>query len=120
MDDMKRYQNDQEKITIMMWKAVSDTEKATHKLSIQATRAKIDATAARLAELSILGQGSALSSLHSRNAARLRALCTSNKGVYVKLGQHLAQLDHVLPAEYIQGKQRLNGNCLQPHHSVRI
>ena len=39
--------------------------------------------------------------VHLRSALRLKALCERNKGVYIKLGQHLGQLDYLLPPEYI-------------------
>ena len=39
---------------------------------------------------------------HDRGAARLRDLCHANGGVYVKLGQHVATLDHLLPAAYVR------------------
>jgi aarF domain-containing kinase len=42
------------------------------------------------------------SDLHRRNALRLRDMCASNGGIYVKLGQHIAMLDHVVPREYRQ------------------
>lgn len=37
---------------------------------------------------------------HARNAARLCALCVDNGGLYVKLGQHIAQLDYLVPSQY--------------------
>ena len=40
---------------------------------------------------------------HARNAARLLALCVANGGLYVKLGQHVAQLDYLVPDEYTRG-----------------
>ncbi|KAI8470915.1 MAG: ABC1 family-domain-containing protein [Monoraphidium minutum] len=43
----------------------------------------------------------ALSACHQRGADRLLALCFKNGGIYTKLGQHLAQLDHLVPAEYV-------------------
>ncbi|KAK9823333.1 hypothetical protein WJX72_001997 [[Myrmecia] bisecta] len=39
---------------------------------------------------------------HRRSAFKLQRLCFANAGVYIKLGQHIAQLDHLLPAEYVQ------------------
>lgn len=39
---------------------------------------------------------------HLRSAHKLRSLCEDNKGLYIKLGQHLAQLDYLLPPEYIE------------------
>lgn len=41
-----------------------------------------------------------LHSIHIRNAKRLRDMCAENGGLYIKLGQHLAMLDHVTPMEY--------------------
>ena len=38
--------------------------------------------------------------VHERNAQRLLRLCRRNAGVYVKLGQHLSQLDYILPRPY--------------------
>ena len=38
---------------------------------------------------------------HARGAARLRDLCHANGGMYVKLGQHVATLDHLLPRAYV-------------------
>ena len=40
--------------------------------------------------------------LHERNAQRLLQLFRSNQGVYIKVGQHLANLDLLIPEEYIQ------------------
>ena len=52
------------------------------------------------------GQGSSLArrweELHARCAERVLGLCLINGGVYVKLGQHLAQLDYLVPEPYIR------------------
>lgn len=40
-------------------------------------------------------------SVHERNANRLLELFRRNAGVYIKVGQHLANLDLLLPQEYI-------------------
>jgi predicted unusual protein kinase regulating ubiquinone biosynthesis (AarF/ABC1/UbiB family) len=55
----------------------------------------------KLALLSESAKTSRLSKVHKRSAIRLRDLCAANRGVYIKLGQHLAQLDYLLPAEYV-------------------
>jgi aarF domain-containing kinase len=39
--------------------------------------------------------------IHQRAAQRLLELCQQNRGVYIKVGQHLANLDYLLPVEYI-------------------
>lgn len=41
-----------------------------------------------------------LSMLHRRNAERLRDMCARNGGLYIKLGQHIAMLDNLVPYEY--------------------
>lgn len=41
-----------------------------------------------------------LSMLHKRNAERLRDMCARNGGLYIKLGQHIAMLDNLVPFEY--------------------
>ena len=46
-------------------------------------------------------------SVHARNARRLLDLCRANGGVYVKVGQHLANLDLLLPAEYVDALSSL-------------
>ncbi|CAH1418871.1 unnamed protein product [Lactuca virosa] len=38
--------------------------------------------------------------LHTRNARRLEELCFKNGGIYIKLGQHVGQLDFLVPLEY--------------------
>ena len=39
---------------------------------------------------------------HARSARRLRDLCFANGGIYIKLGQHVGQLDYLLPEEYVR------------------
>ncbi|KAJ1456988.1 ABC1 family-domain-containing protein, partial [Pelagophyceae sp. CCMP2097] len=46
--------------------------------------------------------GSLKEALHRRNAKRLLAMVRANGGVYIKLAQHCAQLDYLLPAEYTE------------------
>jgi aarF domain-containing kinase len=42
-----------------------------------------------------------LAECHQRGADRLLQLCFKNGGIYTKLGQHVGQLDHLLPEEYV-------------------
>lgn len=53
-------------------------------------------------ELEQIG-GSHMSQIHKQAAQRLVALCRTNAGVYIKIGQHLANLDYIIPQEYIDG-----------------
>lgn len=45
---------------------------------------------------------SSKSKLHRKAARRLLNLCRENGGVYIKVGQHLANLDYLIPQEYIE------------------
>ncbi|KAL4448834.1 hypothetical protein ABPG77_007551 [Micractinium sp. CCAP 211/92] len=38
---------------------------------------------------------------HQRGANRLLDVCFKNGGIYIKLGQHIGMLDHLLPSEYV-------------------
>ena len=40
------------------------------------------------------------SAVHTRNAVRLTKMCAENGGLYIKLGQHIAMLDYIVPVEY--------------------
>ncbi|XP_036170210.1 aarF domain-containing protein kinase 1 isoform X3 [Myotis myotis] len=40
------------------------------------------------------------SEVHLRSARRLCELCCANRGTFIKVGQHLAALDYLLPQEY--------------------
>ena len=41
------------------------------------------------------------SEVHQRGADRLLKLCQVNRGIYIKLGQHIGQLEYLLPREYV-------------------
>lgn len=64
--------------------------------------AKVVVAANKIAEAEATGLRAPKSDLHLRSAERLRQLCCSNGGVYVKLGQLLSQMDFVFPREYIE------------------
>lgn len=100
MAKLQQYQADQEVFTLNQWKSTTKEEEQVWKNKIAETREKINSTSDELANLSNAGGSSSLSQLHTRSAERLRRLCVRNKGVYIKLGQHLSQLDHILPEEY--------------------
>lgn len=48
-----------------------------------------------------MGGDSPKSKVHGKAAQRLLQLCRDNGGVYIKVGQHLANLDYLVPEEYI-------------------
>ncbi|KAF6147058.1 hypothetical protein GIB67_036777 [Kingdonia uniflora] len=40
--------------------------------------------------------------VHMRSARRLEELCFRNGGIYIKLGQHIGQLEYLVPEEYVR------------------
>ncbi|GJP38095.1 hypothetical protein CLOM_g22540 [Closterium sp. NIES-68] len=59
---------------------------------------------------------------HLRCADRLQALCFRNGGIYIKLGQHIAQLDYIVPEEYVtvMKESMLNTCPVTPYEDVRL
>ncbi|CAG9767963.1 unnamed protein product [Ceutorhynchus assimilis] len=69
--------------------------------------------------ISMLGQSeddpnykSKMSQIHLRCAERLRDACLQNGGTYIKLGQGLVSLSHILPREYVSTLKVLQDKCL--------
>lgn len=42
------------------------------------------------------------SNVHTEAAKKLLDLCCANGGVYIKVGQHIAALDYLVPHEYVE------------------
>lgn len=53
-----------------------------------------------------------LSAINQRSAERLLNGCLANGGLYVKIGQGIAAINHILPAEYTETLARLENECL--------
>ncbi|XP_012867903.1 PREDICTED: uncharacterized aarF domain-containing protein kinase 1 isoform X2 [Dipodomys ordii] len=53
------------------------------------------------------------SEVHLRSARRLCELCCANRGTFIKVGQHLGSLDHVLPEEYTSTLKVLHSQAPQ-------
>ncbi|XP_077395468.1 aarF domain-containing protein kinase 1 isoform X1 [Festucalex cinctus] len=53
------------------------------------------------------------SKVHQRSAERLRDLCCSNRGTFIKVGQHLGALDYLLPEEYTSTLKVLHSQAPQ-------
>ncbi|XP_063225636.1 aarF domain-containing kinase 1 [Bacillus rossius redtenbacheri] len=51
------------------------------------------------------------SEVHRAAAGKLLALCRTNKGVYIKVGQHIGALDYLLPQEYVQTMKVLHSRA---------
>ncbi|XP_076062663.1 putative aarF domain-containing protein kinase 5 isoform X2 [Oratosquilla oratoria] len=54
----------------------------------------------------------ALSGAHQRSAERILDGCLKNGGLYVKLGQGLVSMNHILPKEYLETLKVLQDKCL--------
>ncbi|KAK2584251.1 hypothetical protein KPH14_006662 [Odynerus spinipes] len=52
------------------------------------------------------------SEIHQRAADRIVQGCLQNGGIYIKLGQGLAAINHILPKEYITSLTILQDKCL--------
>jgi aarF domain-containing kinase len=104
--------------------AVEGRRDETVAVSRQERKLRMQRAAEQLAEaeehLVQLGGGSSgRSNIHRTGARRLLRLCQNNGGVYVKLGQHLANLDYLLPAEYIDTLSALyDSNPVTPYGDV--
>lgn len=53
------------------------------------------------------------SQVHTFGAQKLLELCCANKGVYIKVGQHIGALDYLLPKEYVQTLRVLHSSAPQ-------
>ncbi|KAK6156128.1 hypothetical protein DH2020_010376 [Rehmannia glutinosa] len=59
--------------------------------------------------------------VHARSALRLQELCFKNGGIYIKLGQHISQLEYLVPDEYVQimSQSMLNRCPVSSYDQVR-
>lgn len=53
------------------------------------------------------------SEVHLHGAQKLLELCCANKGVYIKVGQHIGALDFLLPSEYVKTLRVLHSSAPQ-------
>ncbi|XP_025158864.1 uncharacterized aarF domain-containing protein kinase 1 isoform X2 [Harpegnathos saltator] len=53
------------------------------------------------------------SNAHKYGAQKLLELCCANKGVYIKVGQHIGALDYLLPQEYVHTLRVLHSSAPQ-------
>ncbi|XP_076164416.1 aarF domain containing kinase 1 [Ptiloglossa arizonensis] len=51
--------------------------------------------------------------VHKYGAEKLLELCCANKGVYIKVGQHIGALDYLLPPEYVHTMRVLHSSAPQ-------
>lgn len=53
------------------------------------------------------------SKAHKKAAEQLLELCCTNRGVYIKVGQHIGALEYLLPTEYVETMRILHSNAPQ-------
>ena len=100
-DEILRLQTRQEELTIKQMKSKDAKEIADLLVQIGLTRKDLDSTAEEIGVLNAESDAyQPMKVVHNRCAIRLRDMCAENLGVYIKLGQHIAMLDHVFPEEY--------------------
>lgn len=51
------------------------------------------------------------SQIHTEAAEQLLELCKKNKGVYIKVGQHIGSLEYLLPKEYVETMKVLHSKA---------
>lgn len=54
-----------------------------------------------------------MSRIHERSAKRILDGCLKNGGPYIKIGQGLVSLSHILPVEYVRTLKVLQDKCLK-------
>lgn len=57
-----------------------------------------------------------MSRIHKRAADRILTACLNNGGSYIKLGQGLVSMNHILPKEYVETLKALQDKCLLRKH----
>lgn len=98
-------------------KSLSPTQ---HRALRQEQKRQMQEAATQLADveeqLTAMEGESSKSKLHRKAAQRLLDLCRQNGGVYIKVGQHLANLDYLIPQEYIEVMSTLFDDTPQSSH----
>eukprot|EP00903_Cladosiphon_okamuranus_P008942 g8557.t2 len=101
-DEMWKAQEEQKRYGIDAETLPNPQERALARAHSKEWHKRVTVAAKKIADAEARGLRPPMSDLHRRSAERLRDLCSVNGGVYVKLGQHLSQLDFVLPPEFIE------------------
>ena len=118
LNQLSSLQKDQETNTFNKNNATTSEIVNQWQNKIIKTREEIDLVTENLAYLDNTDDG--MSNIHRRNARRLRTMCAENGGLYIKLGQHLAMLDHIFPTEYQEELSHLlSRNPSSSYESIR-
>lgn len=62
------------------------------------------------------------SKVHRKAAGMLLELCKANRGVYIKVGQHIGALDYIVPPEYVETLKVLHSRapCSKLHEVMQV
>jgi predicted unusual protein kinase regulating ubiquinone biosynthesis (AarF/ABC1/UbiB family) len=115
--ELEDLQKEQEVKTFELWNTKNAAEKTIIQDKMEVNRKRIDIIAEKIAQATLKGDGrSWLSGIHLKSAKKLTKMCSQNKGLYIKIGQHLSMLDHIIPEEYQSQLSVLLSN--NPHSSI--
>lgn len=95
-NELIRIRNMHENVSMKRWKSVGTEQEAELTAQAEDLYRQINDLSQKCSTVE-----SNFADTHHRSAVRLLALCEANGGVYIKLGQHLSQLDFLLPKEFI-------------------
>ncbi len=98
--ELKKLQRDHEKFLLAFHSSTNEAQQKLNLQNLDLNRKKMDDLTITINGLYKKNRDNFYGDLHRRNGQRLRDMCAHNGGVYIKIGQHLAMLDHVLPREY--------------------
>ena len=114
-NEIVRIRDEHDKATRLRWKSVGTDEEEALKMKVAELYEQMNELSERCSKVE-----SNYADCHRRTARRLLELCESNGGVYVKLGQHISQLDYLFPKEIISAlRQLLKNNTQSSYESVR-
>lgn len=98
----------EDKKQLMKKKKEREEYQTKKKLQVREAAARLGEAEEKLAQLSSeSGVFSRKQITHRKAASRLLELCRENQGVYIKIGQHIANLDYLVPPEYIEALSAL-------------
>ena len=113
--EIVRIRDEHEVVSRLRWKSVGTDQEDVYKAEAEALYEKINNLSEQCSTVE-----SSFAESHRRSAHRLHALCEANGGVYIKLGQHISQLDYLFPKEIISVlRQLLNDTPPSSYDSVR-
>jgi hypothetical protein len=114
-NEIVRIRDEHEKISRLRWKCEGTPEELVYKAQAEALYEQMGNLSEKCSAVE-----SSFGESHRRSALRLHELCEANGGVYIKLGQHISQLDYLFPKEFIGVLRKLlNDTPQSSYENVR-